>query len=1077
MDKGKKFLSDLKLYSDYLKWRGDRYENWDEACEDIINGHKKHFNNKELNSKLDDVLKSMQGKRVLASQRSLQYRNEQIERSNSRLYNCSSTYCAYNKVFQNSFNLALNGCGVGGGLLLPFVDRISEIRKPTGDPILWTIPDTIEGWSDSLGVLLSSYFVDKQPFPQVANRQINFDYSEIRPKGSKISGGFKAPGPDGLRASLEIIKAELDRWIDKEGSKMRSILVSDIICHASDAVLSGGIRRAALNFIVDPNDEEMINAKSGNWWDTHPHRARSNNSVLLLRSEVTQNEFEELVKLNEGLSDIGFVFADSWFDMFNPCFTGDMKLLTSEGYKRFDELDLTKHHTLINLAGQEVEGKIKQTGVKPTVEISFTTGKKIRSTEDHRFMLLSGEEEIAKNLKGKQVRPYINKHYELDDEYVKFGFMQGDASLTRLSSESHQGLEVHFNQKDQEVANLFDVECIKSCYINGYNDKLLNLGFSSNTLPSRVLPTTINNWSDKEIKSFLRGLYSANGSVLKAGRVTLKTSCKELAEKTIELLSRLNITSYYTTNKAKVVSFSNGDYECKESYDVNIAKYESILDFYNTIGFIHSYKMDKLEEVLLQKAPKVRSVKTTNKLETVYDFELDDLTHWGVVENVIAHNCFEIAKIPMLVPEGVDLTKIKYNEISSFLDKLEAKKEALGVAFCNLSEINAELAKTKEEFLKECKNASILGTVQAGYTSFPYLGKTTEEIVRREALIGVSITGWMNNQMLFDPELLKEGARIVKETNKEIAKLIGINQAARTCCVKPSGNASVILGTASGIHPEHSEMYFRIMQLNKETETAKYLEKHMPFLLEESVNSKNNTDYVVFIPIVNDPNGLFKSDMKGVKHLEKIKLVQQYWVNEGTNKDLCVHPKINHNCSNTIIVDDLEAVTKYIWDNKEEFTACSFISDYGDKDFVQAPFTTVTKFDDIVSKYGKGSLFISGLIIDGLHYFNQDLWKACEVVEKKDIKLVGTREQVVLQKYWISRVKKISNNYFGGDKVKTIHCIKDVHLLHKWEGINRQMKYVDFSKILNEPTFKEIGNYGAQACSGVGGCEITRLNG
>ncbi|MDC7242640.1 MAG: hypothetical protein PQJ44_01355, partial [Sphaerochaetaceae bacterium] len=342
MDKGKKFLSDLKLHSDYLKWRDGSYETWEEACTDIVSGHRKHYQNEQLEKYLESALEKMKAKEMLASQRSLQYRNEQIERSNSRLYNCSSTHAAYNKVFQNAFNLALNGCGVGVSLLIPFVNNISRVKKPTGTPKLFTIPDTIEGWADSLAVLMSSYFIDKQPFPEYANRPVNFDYSEIRPKGAFISGGFKAPGPDGLRNALETIKNELDKWISAEGNKLRPIIVSDIICHSFDAVLSGGIRRAAANFIVDPNDREMIMAKTGNWWTTHPHRARSNNSVIILRNDPKGNDlFKELTRLNQGTSDIGFVFANSWFDLFNPCFTGDMKLLTSEGYKRFDEFDLS----------------------------------------------------------------------------------------------------------------------------------------------------------------------------------------------------------------------------------------------------------------------------------------------------------------------------------------------------------------------------------------------------------------------------------------------------------------------------------------------------------------------------------------------------------------------------------------------------------------------------------------------------------------------------------------------------------------------------------------------------------------
>ena len=154
MQKGKKFLSDLKLHSDYFKWNDTekRYENWEEACEDIILGHKKKYNDKyeELFPYLDSALESMKEQVVLASQRNLQYRHNQIMNHNTRMYNCTSTYIARNRVFQEIFYLALSGCGVGGGLLIPFVKNLSKIEKRTHGTKTHVVQDSIEGWADSL---------------------------------------------------------------------------------------------------------------------------------------------------------------------------------------------------------------------------------------------------------------------------------------------------------------------------------------------------------------------------------------------------------------------------------------------------------------------------------------------------------------------------------------------------------------------------------------------------------------------------------------------------------------------------------------------------------------------------------------------------------------------------------------------------------------------------------------------------------------------------------------------------------------------------------------------------------------
>lgn len=755
MQRGKKFLSELKLHSDYFKWQEDknRYETWEEAIESIIDGHKQKYTDKinELTPYFDSIRESMISKTVLASQRNLQFRYPQIKTSNARIYNCSSMHCVRNKVFQDVFYLGLNGCGVGVSLLLPFVSKLSNIKKRENGTKTYIIDDSIAGWADALGVLLSSYFVDNQPFPEYAGYKIRFDYSLIRPKGSKISGGFKAPGYEGLQHSLENIEKLIGNWLETEGNVIRPILAFDIFCITADSILSGGVRRSALNMLVDPNDNEMIYAKTGNWRQTHPHRARSNNSVLLRRKNVKKEQFEEIVNLNDGDSDIGFAFVNSFFDMYNPC--------------------------------------------------------------------------------------------------------------------------------------------------------------------------------------------------------------------------------------------------------------------------------------------------------------------------------FEISKLPILTEE--DLSLIEYDQLDDFINR---NIDNFGVAFCNLTEINAENCNTKDKFLKACKDASILGTLQAGYTDFPYLGEVTEKIVKREALLGVSITGWMNNPKLFDAELLKEGANVVKQVNKEIAAIIDINPAARTTTCKPSGNASVILGTASGIHPEHSERYFRIMQLNKESNTAKWLKDNMDFLLEESVWSATNSDYVVFVPVENPKVGLFKKDMKGIKHLELIKLVQENWVREGTNDDLCLYRGISHNVSNTVIIDNKEEMIEYIYANRDLFNAVSFLSDYGDKDFNQAPFTSVLTLDELVEQYGKATVFASGLIVDGLHYFDNNLWLACDLVLDVEEKnpIIGTREQVMLRKYWIKRAKKFARNYFKNDVKKMVYCLKDVHLFHKWDTINRQFKDVDFSKILEKPEFKDINEFAAVACSG-GMCEITKI--
>ena len=738
MNKGKQFISELKLYSDYLKWDDNkgRYETWEEGCDKVLDTHRLKYGNK-VDKYIKEVTPSYHNKEFLASQRNLQFRGDLILRNNCKLYNCCVTYAYSPDVFSKGFFILLSGTGLGVSLKRKFVSQLPNINARTKGTKTFIVEDSIEGWADCAKVIMSSYCKHPSLDKSYYGYEIKFDFSLIRPRGAYITGGFRAPGPEGLKQSIERIEMLLNNYLGEDDSKVfKSIIAYDIFMHLSDAVLSGGVRRSAMNVIVDADDHEMINAKVGNWREVTPWRARSNNSVGLIRGEFTKKEFADLVAMNEGASDIGFVFMGHEDEMFNPCF------------------------------------------------------------------------------------------------------------------------EIGFN-------------------------------------------------------------------------------------------------------------------------------------FYSQIK---------------------------NRNEAVFQF-------------------------------------------------------------CNLDEISASACVdskgrfSEDKFYELCRTASIVGTLQAGYTDFPYLGKQTEDIVAGEALLGVSVTGWMTRPELFDAEILERGAQIVIDTNIEVAKVLGINSAARTTTTKPSGNASVVLGTASGIHCEHSKRYFRIMQLNKDSETAKWLEANKPEMLEDSVWSSTGTDYVVYSPCENEDGTIYKDDMQGVKHLKIIELVQNHWVRPGKVAERCYNELTEHNVSNTVTIDDKEEIVDYIYTNQGNFTAVSFLSQFGDKDFNQAPFTSVLTTQELVDRYGDGMAFMSGLIVDGLHYFNGDLWTAASHILDKDLKFTGDRTQTLLKKEWVSKAKRFAKNYFKNDLNEMVYCMKDVHLWHKWNKISKGFKLIDFTEILTKPEYVNIDTLGAIACSG-GQCEI-----
>lgn len=727
MNKGKNLLSDLKFYESYSKYRYDlnRKETWEESVEDVMDMHYEKFKDlPQLKPYLDSVKEAYKNKEILASQRNLQFRREQVRKHNVKLFNCSSTYIDRPEVFKEIMYILLGGCGAGYSVEKRFIDKLPTIKNRKEETKTYVIGDSIEGWALAVDELMKSFFNGSE--------KIRFDYSQIRPKGAKISGGYKAPGSKPLKNSLEKIEELLEGILNSGKNRLSSLNAHDIVCHIADAVLSGGVRRSALISLFDKDDELMLNCKTGNWSYENPQRARSNNSIKLLKSELTKEEFDSYKESIKQYGEPGIVLVD---------------------------------------------------------DIDFTTNP------------------------------------------------------------------------------------------------------------------------------------------------------------------------------------------CGE------------------IGFIP-------------------------------------------VNPNTGNSCW---------------------------------------SFCNLSEINGGKCDTEEKFLEACRNAAIIGTLQASYTDMPFLGQDTKELIESEALIGVAITGIMDNpEILLSPEVLRKGVEVVKKTNEEVAGIIGINPAARLTTIKPSGNASVILGTASGIHPAHAKRYFRLMQMNKNTEVAKLLEKENPILLENSVWSEGGNDYVVYVPIEEEEGGLTKKDLTGVEFVKHVQTVYENWVLPGTIKDRGYSDRVTHNVSNTITVDDWDEVFDYIYKNKEAFCGLSFIPFTGDKVYNQAPNTEVLTLEEIVKEYGKGSLLASGLIIDTLHAFDDNLWQACDMVKHRDIKLAEERLKIILKKDVIRRIKKFAKNYFEGDLDKTTDCLKDVYLFHKWQTIKRELKDIDFEKADFTPTYTDVDTLGAVACSG-GACEILSL--
>ena len=804
-------LSEFVFQSKYAKFIPEkgRKETFEEAIDRILQMHMKHLQDKypqaiENSDFCNDFIQASESCKqglIYGSQRALQFGGDPILKHNEKIYNCSFLYADKLDVFKKVEWLGLNGCGVGISVEKKHIDKLPSMCQNLNENTYnHTISDDIEGWSYAVDALIRYFFYSDFKYPL-------FDFSLVRPKGSPISNGFLAPGPEPLKNALRKMEDLLRKVHKRNDKRLKPIEVTDLLALEADSIISGGVRRSALSILFDPDDEEMYNSKIGNWWYENPQRGRYNASAVLERQSTSKEVFDKLFESTKQFGEPGFVWRSNDMEGFNPCF-----------------------------------------------EIGF---------------------------------------YAVD----KYG---------------------------------------------------------------------------------------------------------------------------------------------------------------NT-----------------------------------------------------------------------------------------------GVQFCNLVSISGKNITNEDYFYKACKDAATIATIQASYMDFPFLGEVTENIVKNDPLIGVSISGiMMNPEVLLSEKVLRKGAEIIKEQNAKIASILGINPSSRCTCIKPDGNLGAMTGNTSGCHGEHARRYIRRVQVNKEEEAGQIYAKYNPRACVESIWSNNHTDNCLMFAIEANPNCILKKDLLGVKQLEVVRLLQTNWVRAGKRNP---EDTIENNVSNTVQVDDWEAVKEYVWNNRNDLAGISFISnDFGELDYLQPAYSTVLTPSEIIEEYGEAAIFASGLIVDSIKVFG-DLWKACDAIRGKGEKLFSTLEDaesfirdfdiaskedyldktvreweeaqnkqyskwvqllvemgysedfaenlldndieissVEIQKYLdkqmyntvsnlsekreiVRRLLKFADKYFDGEISPMVNMLKQVQLYHDWCDITKYYQPVDWSSIKWKKVPKvDVDTLAAASCNG-GACEINKI--
>jgi len=807
------------------------------------------------------------------------------------------------KPFANAMDFLM--CGIGIGADLKGANKI-VVKQPHEKTHEFIVPDSREGWVESIELLIDSFFVGKNYV---------FDYSLIRKAGEPIRtfGGISA-GSKPLRELHKSISKFLTKNI---GKPITSKIIADIFNVIGKAVVSGNIRRSAEILIGSYEDKEFMDLKN---YKINPDRRSygwsSNNSIYADIGMDYSDSSSRTIKTGEP----GYIwienarkysrirateanYKDKRASGLNPCFAYSSRLLTSDGYKKIGDLE-GKSIQIYDKNGEKVKAEIISSGNKEVIELKLSNRQTIQCTPNHMFMTLEGKKTMAKDLKNQKIMPYIRSK-TLDDKFILLGFIQGDGNLTRLNSKTHKGLEINVGLKDKEIIFLADKLGLKytrpqegrTIYVQGWNTYLLSLDFDASTLPNREFPSSYNNFTKKEKASFLNGCFTANGCINNKGRITYKATSNIFISKLKETLKRdFGIDSYITTNKPKMTKFKNGTYLCKESYDLNIAKFEHKLQFFNEIGFYHKYKTNILKKHLLKKCPYVRSIRPIG-VQPVYDFSMEK-THWGVVNGFIAHNCGEIT--------------------------LESGE------LCNLVETFPDHHESLDDYKITLKYAYLYAK---SITLLNTHWSETNRVMLRNRRIGLSMSGiaqFVSSRGLNELKLwMKEGYDTAKYYDKIYSDWLAIPESIKITTIKPSGTISLLAGATPGIHFPESQYYIRRVRIANNSSFINVL-KRAGHKIEKVIGQEDTTSVVEF-PVFVGKNIRSINDVSMWEQLGLASFVQRNWSDNSVSVTITFGKKEEKDIANALNIYQFQ------------LKAVSFLPKLNKNIYPQMPYEAITE--------------------------------------------------------------------------------------------------------------------------------------
>lgn len=885
--------------SRYARWLPDenRRETWCETVEryidNIVHEHVHHKVGAEIQRSILDL-------EVMPSMRALMMAGPAADRDNTCIYNCSYLPVDDPRSFDEAMFILLCGTGVGFSVERQYVNKLPEVPELKSVNGVIHVDDSKEGWATAYRTLIQDLFDGYIP---------TWDVSALRPAGAKLNTfGGRASGPEPL---VDLFNFTIDVFKKAQGRKLTSIECHDLMCKIGEIVVVGGVRRSAMISLSNLSDDRMRHAKSGQWWATDPQRALANNSVAFTDKPDAESFMREWLALMESKSGERGVFnrqasvkqaakngrrdAD-WDFGTNPCcVSADTEILTSDGYKRIadtvgDEVEIWN--------GDEWAAVVPYAaGEADLVRVTLTDGSHLDCTWNHRWVIDGKGFVEARDIKvGDKLQkfdmPVVVSGDDPQIDAYSQGFYSGDGTKGYKRSWVYEPKYPCIDRLTGKV------------YVDGsqVERKIWNHGAM---LDKSFVPVDA---SLEYRMEWLAGLLDADGTVTR----DKNGNGFQIASVDHDFLDRVRLMLTTMGVRAKVVNANTSgyrdmpdgrgglkEYYCQETKRILIGNMDvyKLMDMGLSLSRLEHNGQSPQRDA--RRFVRVASIEPLDRFEMTYCFT-EPNTSRGTFNGIVTGNS-EIILRPY--------------------------------QFCNLTEVVCRADDTLDDLKEKVRLATILGTIQSTYTYFPYLRDVWRENTEAERLLGVSLTGIMDcdllNQKVYElSDILYDMRQTAIDTNKEWAERLGIPQSAAITCVKPSGTVSQLTDTASGIHARHSDYYIRTVRGDNKDPLTEFMKAQG--IPNEPDVMKPDTTTVFSFPVKSPEGAITRNDMTALEQLEFWLTYQRHWC--------------EHKPSVTVSVRDDEwlDVGAWVYKHFDEVSGISFLP-HSDHSYQQAPYQDCTR--------------------------------------------------------------------------------------------------------------------------------------